>query len=461
MSRIWSAIVLVAFAALSWAGEEWLGVYLNNKKIGYASHISRPEGSGKVTESTEVIDGRLLGAQLAMTVVTKTWQDGSGRITRMQSKTESGGRVQHVDAEFGEKEIVATTSNGETTSKKTIPIPSGARLVEDPMAPLLQNGFVGSTTVHVFDPNTLTLLETKVRVAGHEALQTEAGEVQATVVRVEDPRAPLTVYLSPKGDFIKAVGPFGMELRPETREHALAGLGNDVDIATASSIVPDRSIDGYLSATRVKVRVTGVDLANLPSDAHQTVTKDGDGWIVEVHPVKPGEGPKSEESPAKWLSEDTYVPVGNATFRSLAHETARADGSKWVVAESLRKMVHNRVEANAGISVLRDATEIWSSGEGVCRDHAIVLATILRSNGIPARLVSGLVYGAGAFYYHAWVEALIENRWIGLDSTRSRSLIDATHIKVREGTVGEAFTSFLLDGAKIQVLEVQAQGDEK
>ncbi|MCU0316203.1 MAG: transglutaminase-like domain-containing protein [Fimbriimonadaceae bacterium] len=81
------------------------------------------------------------------------------------------------------------------------------------------------------------------------------------------------------------------------------------------------------------------------------------------------------------------------------------------------------------------------------------MAAILRAANIPTRLVSGLVYGEGAFFYHAWVEVWDGEKWIGFDSTRPNSSLSATHIKTAQGTIAEAYTGFLLEGAKIKVVE--------
>jgi len=59
---------------------------------------------------------------------------------------------------------------------------------------------------------------------------------------------------------------------------------------------------------------------------------------------------------------------------------------------------------------------------------------LLRSVGIPARIVVGLVYRDGKFYYHAWNEAHIKT-WISLDAILNQMPADATHIKLVNGGI--------------------------
>ena len=76
------------------------------------------------------------------------------------------------------------------------------------------------------------------------------------------------------------------------------------------------------------------------------------------------------------------------------------------------------------------AEEAWNLGMGVCQDYAHIYETLLRLQGIPARYVCGLMLGEGAS--HAWVEALCEGKWIGLDPTNDCLVCDS-YIKLGDG----------------------------
>lgn len=64
-----------------------------------------------------------------------------------------------------------------------------------------------------------------------------------------------------------------------------------------------------------------------------------------------------------------------------------------------------------------DIEKIYQAKKGICYDYSAVLASMLRSQNIPVKLIKGysdLVNG-----YHAWNEVHLanENRWIVIDST--------------------------------------------
>ena len=62
------------------------------------------------------------------------------------------------------------------------------------------------------------------------------------------------------------------------------------------------------------------------------------------------------------------------------------------------------------------ALETLNAGFGDCGEHSVLLAALLRSAGIPARVVLGLVYvkSMGGYDYHAWVMAYT-GEWVFAD----------------------------------------------
>ena len=55
---------------------------------------------------------------------------------------------------------------------------------------------------------------------------------------------------------------------------------------------------------------------------------------------------------------------------------------------------------------LPDPDKILEDGKGICFDYASLLAAMLRSLGIPTKLVTG--YVAPDYLYHAWNEVYVE-----------------------------------------------------
>ena len=69
-----------------------------------------------------------------------------------------------------------------------------------------------------------------------------------------------------------------------------------------------------------------------------------------------------------------------------------------------------------GISYIPHIDEILESSKGICYDYAVLFASMLRSIGIPTKLVEG--YRMGIDKYHAWNEVYLKDtdEWLIIDT---------------------------------------------
>lgn len=146
-------------------------------------------------------------------------------------------------------------------------------------------------------------------------------------------------------------------------------------------------------------------------------------------PVRRPTGPGrllSEEERARYLQ----LPLVSARVRELAREVTRLSPDQW--ASALRLTHHLQttlrysleLKRGPGVEPLEDFLFVTRSGN--CEYFATGLAVLLRSLGIPARVVNGFQRGEwnpyGGYFTvrqrdaHSWVEAWIPDRgWVTLD----------------------------------------------
>jgi hypothetical protein len=67
--------------------------------------------------------------------------------------------------------------------------------------------------------------------------------------------------------------------------------------------------------------------------------------------------------------------------------------------------------------------EVAKDGKGICYDYAVLTAAMLRSLGVPTKLVMG--YKTGMVEYHAWNQVYTEatDEWITVDTTLDSSKV--------------------------------------
>ncbi|MBS1716288.1 MAG: transglutaminase domain-containing protein [Armatimonadetes bacterium] len=418
--------------------------------------------TAKWTQNITAINSQLLGQAVQMHIVETSWTKPTGEPLRMQYTMESGGRTTSMDAVFGAKTATLELLDNGNRSRRTLAIPKDAPVVDDAMMASLSSPGK-STAYYILDPTVNDFVKNSAKTIGQRKFDLFGKSYTATAVEITDPRAVTTIYVSAKGDFIKADAPMGMEIVPEGLYVASSrhDLPATLDLADATSVPTDKPINDTVPIQELDLRFTGANFGRAPSDGFQTVTQSGERtWMVSIHPPQ-NEGVASktiaEAAAAEptWTKPDLHVPSDDDHMKMLAQRIVGEKTSALDASLAIRKYVFQQMRPNAGIGVLRDAREVLKTREGVCRDYAILMATLTRAAGIPTKLASGLVYFNERFYYHAWVEVFDGNRWIGLDSTVPQEQISATHVKLRCGTVGDAVMFQVLDGAKAEVLRVK------
>lgn len=463
MRRIF-VIFLLAVATLVHADTEYLGIYMTGAKVGYSSSTEvedKSYGADKRLDNYNLLNLGLLGQDMKIIIVSSTWA-AKGRPVRMEMKIESAGRVQQVVATFKATTIDLAIDNSGLRSKKTLPLPKDAPVVDDAITAVLADGSEAGAvkSFYVLDPMTVSLVKNQVKLLGPKKLEWKGKTYDVTAIEMVEPRATTTAYFSSKGDLVKVDGPMGMEMVPMSETEAKSvdpeSVGKTPDLAAETAIVPDKPFTPT-TLESLKLRVTGRDLQVVPSDHRQIITKQGESWIIDVKREAPNAKTtisSSRTKQPKWITDGVNVPASEPSMIKLAQSIVGKEKLVIPAAERVRKYVLKIMRPNAGIGVLRDAREVLKTREGVCRDYAILTATLLRASRIPARLASGLVYQDGQYYYHAWAEVWDGKQWIGVDSTRPES-VGIGHIKLAQGSVEDAFTFPFLGKVKMEVLDAR------
>jgi hypothetical protein len=451
------------------ADESYLGLFIQGQRIGYLSSSEEPTllngKQAKLTRSRTVMDAGLLGAALVTIIDQTNWIGLNGRPILVKFSMSSSGRSQKVEANFNLNDVrIAIDNNGARTTK-VLPIPKDLPIVDDALNLLFSENVAPGTSkeFYVLDPMTATFVKNTATAKGESKVQIDGVETSAQTVLIVEPRMSMTVYLSAKGDFLQATALGGMLLKPISKEEALKPSegGTPVDLAEVTRIPVSGMVEPPSMLRSATYRFIGGDLSRFPIDTSQSVLKEIKGWVVSIRPYQPVTKPNSKtiasvaKSKPMWIQPGLHIACNDPTLRKRAIEMLGSETSPVLGAKRIAKAVNKMMSANAGIGVLRDATEILLTKEGVCRDYAILTASLLRSVKIPTRVVSGLVYDSSAFYYHAWVESWDGRGWFGVDATRNDLAVTPGHIKLAQGSVEDAFLFTFLDQTRVEVVRVE------
>ena len=216
------------------------------------------------------------------------------------------------------------------------------------------------------------------------------------------------------------------------------------------------------------MRLSEGEFVELPTSGHyQTARARDDGSVeVTVDMDRPA-GKASVDEPA--LNRSTMIDGSDAeVIKLMKQATAGAGDDPAKRAEAMRRFVYQYIDAKTLGVGFATASEVARTATGDCSEHAVLLAALLRADGIPSRTASGLVYAErfagehGVMAYHMWTQAFLNGAWIDLDATMDeRQPFDAAHIAIDVSTMddGEMINGMVTLVPLIGRLSVEVQGD--
>jgi transglutaminase-like putative cysteine protease len=161
--------------------------------------------------------------------------------------------------------------------------------------------------------------------------------------------------------------------------------------------------------------------------------------VVETGSGKTLPNPSDEMRSLDLLHESRFVQFDD-DIRDFASVNG-ASGSQRVLAEALCTKIRETFTYEPGVTdVHSPSSKVLAMRQGVCQDFAHVLIAACRTRGIPARYVSGYLYGGAQVERndrasHAWCEVYLgpEFGWLGLDPTHDEFIVDDRYIRIGVG----------------------------
>jgi len=234
----------------------------------------------------------------------------------------------------------------------------------------------------------------------------------------------IEIYLVPKDEALKAI-----------EESEL-----DLGITTLVKVKP--LVNGH-ETQRAVYRITIPDsnpAEVIPAGNTQAVKKiDPETAELTVVAVPIPETAKIEKVDAEYLQPTQYLQTDDEKVQKHAN---RAVGDATDPAEMARRMevyVHKKLDTKDFSTAMASAAEVAKTMQGDCTEHAVLLAAMLRTKGIPSRVVVGLVYADRLFAFggHMWTEANLNGQWVPLDATLGRGGIGAAHIRLADSSLSD------------------------
>lgn len=326
--------------------------------------------------------------------------------------------------------------------------------------PLLEEG--EELRVDSFDPLTLSKSRARIRYLSKEMIELDSGSIETRRLRVDLGGIESFVWIDAAGQVARAETPVGLVLQrldgPSEHDITQEAKGASEDFLRFSSITP-AGHRPFRNATHLHFRVSGLGDRQLPVDETQVRREEG-RYLVTSPP--PPEALEEEQATAEWapfLVGDPFIQADHPGIQSQASQIVAETRDPWQKALRINEWVFTHLDKESVMSV-PSALEVLSQKRGDCNEHTVLFAALARASGIPTRIAIGLVWSdeLDGFYYHAWPEVHLDNRWIWMDPTLDQPIADATHIKLLNGGI-EAWPQLLgfLGNLDLEILAISGE----
>ncbi len=439
---------------------EYYAVLMEGAKIGYATH-SRIVADGQVmtTETVAVTISRL---DIPVSIKTRETyiETVRGEPISFAAEQDMGMETMKMEGTIGKDGMVRTRTTGMgAVQDGNMVWPKGALMAEGLRLIELEKGLKEGTSydVNMFSPGAMAAISSRVRVGVKQEVDLLGRVVTLTKVEttMSMPGAgeiTTVSFVDEELGVLKTETPMmGMRMELVACEKEFA-LGDNqvfeiVDRMFLASPEPLGDVGSARSITYYLKPVGGAGSFTIPASDNQRVERLEDGSVkVVVEPVSVPAGAKfpykgtdkeitSATRPSRFLQSD------DAKIIELAK---RATGGAKDAGEAARRIEHFVADyvKNITFSVgYASASEVAASRRGDCTEFAVLCAAMCRSASVPARVVVGVAYvedfaDRSGFGGHAWTEAYIGGKWVGLDSAfkaSGRGGFDAGHIALAAG----------------------------
>ncbi|MCZ6837546.1 MAG: transglutaminase-like domain-containing protein [Planctomycetota bacterium] len=219
----------------------------------------------------------------------------------------------------------------------------------------------------------------------------------------------------------------------------------------------------------LRLRAKKGKLPELPSAGAQRAMDDpetGDVLLtIDINDNLPASG--EDIANPDYLDPSTMIDGSDPYVRKLTKRAVKnASDDKFERAELMRKYVHGYISNKGLATAFASASETARQRSGDCSEHGVLLAALLRADGIPSRVATGLVYvdsflgQENIFGWHMWTQALIDDKWVDFDATLPNRY-SSTHVLTATSSMADGEGSdqtqqllLLLGNLEIEVEEV-------
>lgn len=440
-----------------------LVVNLAGEDVGTMSalDVKKPDGKQLLERKTDLVLSRGATKAVLKTTTTATVGPKNEPISYRFEKTDGGGAlvVEAVIVDGGKSLKLTTKQNGAVVDN-VVALPKNTTFMTALEHEVRSHPKVGKSTRSVVleEINAVTELTTNVTKTATGSFLVQTTFEGITTEEEIDAQGRTLVSRTPSVAIVAY--PWGKP--PKDVEDALKGKKKADLLAVSTWKVKNVS----LPAKRVVYRITTPDAAafKVPEDARQKVLARTATTIdVEVKAGQTTNAALTAEQKKKALSATPYEAVNDERIVKAAKDAVGDAGTDDEKVRRLANFVFHHVEKKGLDRGYAPAIATLESKAGDCTEHSVLMSALLRAQGIPTRIVDGVIVDGGNAGYHEWVEVNLGKGFLPVDPTFNAWPAGPERLKLAEGStlpdehlgLSLAAARLLKSGVKLEVISAE------
>lgn len=384
-------------------------------------------------------------------------------LRRVEAETDMNGQVQRLTARATGAGIEAMLEIGGSIQRETLPAEGrvlGVYLADREVAEAVRRGQPGVSYLS-FLAEEMRVDRADVRLLGEGSLSDSMGRAHRGVLAEERlsgyPQTPTRSVLDPAGGLLYSRTSYGLPMEMirtdiglEAAERMLNDSYTAADVASLGIPVEGLAVLGSRVARirSARLRFSGEGLGTLEERLREEAADLGpeavrcerrgeelEAWLASPSLPPPSAAAGGGAGPlSRYTAGGFYLDLEDPRLEEIL---GRARRKGVLDLQRLADEVFAAIRTKSTRYGFAGTREILDSREGDCTEHSLLLVSLLRKAGLPARIAYGFVLLDDGFQGHAWTEVYLAGRWHRMDP--SFRGWEAGRLKIRLGIYDPSF----------------------
>lgn len=343
----------------------------------------------------------------------------------IHSEATEGSTTTHIDATITGNKLTGRVSRNGVSEKHSLSLPKNTILFSHLYKAFSEKQFLkGTGPVAILNSETLSIMsmnpKAKTTTNGIEISILLSGIPIASIVK-----NGIIVTSSLQGGLIT----YALQGSPIP---APPVAQKSTDMLSSSALTnKGKRIRSPRSTKNVTFVITGKDIPEIPNSCSQMVVRKSSTKVEVTSLSKPTCKGNAQVSD---ISGNIYEDVDNKFIQKTAHKLFVSSHSNAEFIQKAISFVFDHIKDKSYKHGSLSASEVLKKRSGDCTEHSTLLSALLKSQGVPVRMLYGIVLTTDKrFLFHNWNAVFNGDRWTPVDATMNLIPADASRIVISIG----------------------------